>query len=255
MASEDQFRHYFPLMRRVIILVAVLTAVPVILWTITVFVRGYFGPPKIPTSKPVATVSAEAPAGPAAGQDASAHPPTAAEQAKTADAPLQIVDARATATDARAISAAAKGPLLGDRQGGDAGPPPGAPSAATVAFATPTGTGQRATPVAAGAVAPAPAAVPPAPDTVPPSAGALATQPTPDAAAAPAADDASPSAMAAEPLPDPVPLPRHRPRYFAMLQSGVPMPRPRPEAAGPTAAEANVGPLDWLQRLLQPQQQ
>ena len=44
MASEDQFRHYFPLMRRVIILVAVLTAVPVILWTITVFVRGYFGP-------------------------------------------------------------------------------------------------------------------------------------------------------------------------------------------------------------------
>ena len=39
MREDDDFRHYVPLLRRIIILVAVIIAVPVILWTITVFVR------------------------------------------------------------------------------------------------------------------------------------------------------------------------------------------------------------------------
>ena len=47
--DDDEFRHYVPLLRRIIILVAVITAVPVVLWTITAFVRTYVGPPRIPT--------------------------------------------------------------------------------------------------------------------------------------------------------------------------------------------------------------
>jgi hypothetical protein len=40
-----------------------------------------------------------------------------------------------------------------------------------------------------------------------------------------------------------------------MLQSGVPMPRPRPEAAGSTASEGSATPLGWLQKFFTPQQQ
>ena len=145
MASEDQFRHYFPLMRRVIILVAVLTAVPVILWTITVFVRGYFGPPKIATARPLATVSVEAPATPAANQDASARPPAAPQQAKVVDAP-PFVEARATGTDARTLAPAAKGGTIWEQRqaGSDAGPPSSAPSAAMTAPGVAAGGDQRA---------------------------------------------------------------------------------------------------------------
>ena len=145
MANEDQFRNYFPLMRRVIMLVAVLTAVPVILWTITVFVRGYFGPPKIAAARPLAAVvSVEEPATPAAGgQDAAARPPSAPQQAKVVDAP-PFVEARATATDARTQAPAAKGGSIWDRQGNDAGPPPTAPSAAMVAAPAPAAGDQRA---------------------------------------------------------------------------------------------------------------
>ena len=145
MASEDQFRHYFPLMRRVIILVAVLTAVPVILWTITVFVRGYFGPPKIATARPLATVSIEAPATPAASQNGSARPTAAPQEAKVVDAP-PFGEARASATDARTLAPAAKGGTIWEQRqaGSDAGPPSTAPSAAMAAPAAPGGGDQRA---------------------------------------------------------------------------------------------------------------
>ena len=62
--TTTEFRHYVPLLRRIIILVAVITAVPVVLWTITAFVRTYVGPPKIPTFHQLAsTASINAPAG------------------------------------------------------------------------------------------------------------------------------------------------------------------------------------------------
>ena len=62
--DDEEFRHYVPLLRRIIILVAVITAVPVVLWTITAFVRTYVGPPKIPTFHQLAsTASINAPAG------------------------------------------------------------------------------------------------------------------------------------------------------------------------------------------------
>jgi hypothetical protein len=217
-------------MRRIIILVAVLTAIPVILWTITVFVRDYFGPPKIAGPRPLATASIEASATPAASQDANVPP---------------VVEARATVTDARAIPPAVKWPSPGDRQGGnDAGPPSSAPSTAMMAPAGPAGADQRAAPaMATGAVMQTGAA-----DT----SGALAAQDSADADQQQTADTALP---AAQPIAGPVPLPRHRPRSFAMLTSAVPMPRPRPEAAGAAGSEGNATPLGWLQKIFTPQQQ
>ena len=250
MASEDQFRHYFPLMRRVIILVAVLTAVPVILWTITVFVRGYFGPPKIATARPLATVSIEAPATPAASQDGSARPTAAPQEAKVVDAP-PFGEARASATDARTLAPAAKGGTIWEQRqaGSDAGPPSTAPSAAMAAPAEPGGGDQRAGQAPAAKMM---AAAPAMPDASAPTTGTLAAQDPPDTEQQ-TADAALP---AAEPIAGPVPLPRHRPRALAMLQSGgVPMPRPRPEAAGSTASEGSATPLGWLQKLFTPQQQ
>jgi hypothetical protein len=51
---DDQVRPYVVL-RRIIIVVAVLTAVPVALWTVTATVRTYVGPPKLPTFRQLAT--------------------------------------------------------------------------------------------------------------------------------------------------------------------------------------------------------
>jgi len=238
MGSEDQFRHYFPLMRRIIILVAVLTAIPVIMWTITVFVRGYFGPPKIAGPRPLATAAIEAPVTP--GQDANAPP---------------VVEARATVTDARTIPPAVKWPSPGDRQGSnDAGPPSSAPSAAVMGPAGSAGADQRAT------QAPGPQTMAAAPAM---PAGAATQAGTNDTSRALAAQDsadadqqtADTALPAAQPIAGPVPLPRHRPRTFAMLTSAVPMPRPRPEAAGAAGSEGNATPLGWLQKIFTPQQQ
>ena len=55
---DDQVRPYVVL-RRIIIVVAVLTAVPVALWTVTAFVRTYVGPPKLPTFRQLATTTDE----------------------------------------------------------------------------------------------------------------------------------------------------------------------------------------------------
>ena len=247
MGSEDQFRHYFPLMRRIIILVAVLTAIPVIMWTITVFVRGYFGPPKIAGPRPLATAAIEAPVTP--GQDASAPP---------------VVEARATVTDARTIPPAVKWPSPGDRQGSnDAGPPSSAPSAAVTAPAGAAGADQRAQ--APGAQTGGPQTMPAQTMAAAPAmpAGAAMQTGTNDTSRALAAQDSADADQqtgdtalpAAQPIAGPVPLPRHRPRTFAMLTSAVPMPRPRPEAAGAPGSEGNANPIGWLQKIFTPQQQ
>jgi len=47
---DDDIRLNTPVLQRIIILVAVIVAVPVMLWTITAFVRTYVGPPRAPTS-------------------------------------------------------------------------------------------------------------------------------------------------------------------------------------------------------------
>ena len=51
---DDRVRPHVVL-RRIIIVLAVLTAVPVALWTVTAFVRAYIAPPKLPTFRQLAT--------------------------------------------------------------------------------------------------------------------------------------------------------------------------------------------------------
>jgi hypothetical protein len=92
-----------------------------------------------------------------------------------------------------------------------------------------------------------PAAAAPA-DGAAPSTGALAAQ-QPAAASDPPAD----AVPAAEPLSGPIPLPPRRPHLVAMAQmtpATVPMPRPRPDAAGPAASDSTTArPFDWLQNM------
>jgi hypothetical protein len=115
MREDDDFRHYVPLLRRIIILVAVIIAVPVILWTITVFVRTYVGPPHMPTFHQLAsTASINAPS-PRSGSEAAAQSST--------DGSGPVVEANAT--DAR-DGAAPKGPMLADRSADADASSPGA---------------------------------------------------------------------------------------------------------------------------------
>jgi hypothetical protein len=55
---DENIRLYTPILQRIIVLVAVIIAVPVVLWTITAFVRAYIGPPQLPTFRPMAAVTA-----------------------------------------------------------------------------------------------------------------------------------------------------------------------------------------------------
>ena len=50
--DDDNIQHYAPVLRRIIILVAVITAVPVMLWTITAFMHTYIAQPTIPSPQP-----------------------------------------------------------------------------------------------------------------------------------------------------------------------------------------------------------
>jgi hypothetical protein len=251
--DDEQLRHFTPLLRRIVVIVALLTAAPVVLWSITAFVRSYVGPPQIPSFRRLAAPLVQPPDNAGGGQengdrngDRSANPdgdrsgdqpPAAAQAPGDSTSPAPTVEARATTSDARGAPAAADGPA------NPANVTTMIPSVVTDADAKPT---DRFT------------------DRIPPD-GAIPTGAL--ASNQPAATDASATdAMpAAEPLHGPIPLPRQRPRIFAMAQltatppgpgarppAGVPVPRPRPGAAGPpaTAAEpAAHGPLDFIQGL------
>jgi hypothetical protein len=255
--DDDNIRLYAPLLRRIIILVAVVTAVPVVLWTITAFMRTYVAPAKAPTFRSIAAATATpAPVGAAAGTATAAPAATiapAGSVSQDAGAPKPssaTVVATATTTDGSVSIAAPKGPLLSDHpNGGDASAPTG-----SVNFA----------------VAPPSAPIPSVPDSVQsPSAQPAVTDsgPAPDAAAStgsnpaaqpqPASNDQEADALpAADPIAGPIPLPHPRPRFLAMADSGIPMPRPRPVAAQSTdAAQTTAGPLDWLGNIFHQNQQ
>jgi len=236
--DSDHFRHYVPLLRRIVIVVAVLAAIPVILWTITVFMRSYVGPPTLPTFRQLAaSATVPLPRNASASLDSATQPLPPPEQSRLSDASSAAVPVGNTPTDAPDAAAAPKGPLLGDRA------PIGAANTPTGALRT-----------AATSIIPAdpkatemPAAAAPA-DGAAPSTGALAAQ-QPAAASDPPAD----AVPAAEPLSGPIPLPPRRPHLVAMAQmtpATVPMPRPRPDAAGPAASDSTTArPFDWLQNM------
>src|SRR5579862_9570768 len=64
--DDDNIKHYAPVLRRIIILVAVITAVPVMLWTITAFMHTYIAQPTISPPRPLAATASAAPVSQAA---------------------------------------------------------------------------------------------------------------------------------------------------------------------------------------------
>src|ERR1700721_175925 len=58
--DDSNIQHYAPVLRRIIILAAVITAVPVMLWTITAFMHTYIAQPTIPSPQTLAAATATA---------------------------------------------------------------------------------------------------------------------------------------------------------------------------------------------------
>ena len=229
--NDEQLRHFTPLLRRIVVIVALLTAAPVVLWSITAFVRSYVGPPQLPSFRRLAAAR-DAAARQRAGQESSDRngdqPAAQAPADPTSSAPT--VEARATTTDAR-------GDLMAsDGQGSPA--PPSAPAPANPSNITTT----IPSVVTDAAAKPSDRFIDRIPPDVATETGALASN-------QPAAADASPAdAMpAAEPLHGPIPLPRQRPRIFAMAQltasagSRARIRRARPGAAAAAGISRTAG--------------
>ncbi len=252
--DDEQFQHYVPLLRRVIILVAVIIAVPVVLWTITAFVHSYFGPPKLPTFRPLVTASTEKPAPAATAPQAASPPPSAIQHSNVAEPTSPASEARPATMDVHDSSAAGKGPLLDEHAADTSNASASPPQIAAMTLAVPTTVADsKATesPVAPSTAADAAAsgAAPPAVQQTPVPAEPATADSSPALAAAPPAADTSPPAA---PLSEPIPLPPRRPSQLAMAETGVPMPRPRPasaDAGAPSPETTSSGPLDFLQNL------
>ena len=250
MREGDDFGRYVPILRRIIILVAVITAVPVVLWTITAFVRAYVVPAKVPTFHQLAsTASINTPANSTSPKPGD-RPAVAAEQTKPSDTQLATTGQKTALAELGDSSAAPKGPLLGDHapQAAVNPAPSGAMKMANLPAAVPTAPQGPEAPSTTGAL-PAPAASEAA---TPNAATVLATQQPPPAAAEPDAETLTPAA----PLSGRVPLPRQRPRDAGsvriadMAPSNIPIPRRRPDAAGPGApAETSDSPIGLIQNL------
>jgi len=254
MRDDNEFVHYVPILRRIIVLVAVVTAVPVVLWTITSFVRAYVAPAKVPTFHQLAaTASFSGPNNSISSRAAGDRPAPAAEPAKLSNQPPATIEARTNVADAGDSSAAPKGPLLGDHLLGDhapetvaSAPPPGAMKMANAPAAVPAGAKWPE-------VSPPPAAAPaPSESGMPAVVTPVAEQQQPEAVAESGAEDLP----AVAPLKGPIPLPRQRPRdpstmrIADMAPSSIPIPRPRPDAAGPAAPPGKTeSPIGFIQNL------
>jgi hypothetical protein len=237
--DEDNIRQYLPVLRRIIILVAVLTAIPMVMWTITAFVRSHIGPARAPALQPMAIAPA----------DPSTSTTVAAEQPPASSArPAQAAPVNASA-------------YTGGTDAASAAPVDATPTATTTAFKT-------ASVAAPSTTAPddaKPSAMPPAPSA---SASDAAASPADSGAPDQSSDNnstqvaarsqesawpAPPTAAAAalppgEPISGQVPLPRKRPTSFAMA-GNVPLPAPRPQAAGGGGADSSPTAIDWLKKV------
>ena len=224
--DDDEIGHYVGLLSRIIILFAVVIAVPVILWTITAFVRNQ---PKVSTfHNLLATASINAP-----------ERTTIAEPTQQQSTPRQakLADRQEAGATERA---APEGPLLVDHPP-DA--PPSAPSAAQTADTSSAlaAISNSATPwVAKGA----PGLPPPLAANDGAAAGRTDAVPPMEPAGATEAEADALSASA--PPPGPIRLPRPRPHDAGTVRtadttlSRVPMPRPRPVAGGSGAQQEPV---------------
>jgi hypothetical protein len=259
---DEGIRLHTPILQRVIILAAVIIAVPVVMWTITAFVRSYVARPKVPALQhvasteipaaarlgtkapatvppianppapppradtPVQSPSADAPSPPAGVQSSSIQPPLAPPAGRPANAGAETSPTGSTTPN---TAAPAAGPMLrgADNVGATAalsGPTSGAPAGDRgLAWPNPNST---TAPSFGSAIAPAA----PAPSAAPPRMAAIESLPP------------------TEPIRGAIPLPRHRPAVIATAAGGptggassgptsgtrsgpVPLPRGRPSGA------------------------
>lgn len=278
--DEDHIRQFMPVLRRIIILVAVLTAIPVVMWTITAFVRTYVGPPKTPTFQRTADAM------PASSTADAAAPGDNGTTGSTPTAPSPILEAKEGATDADANALpsdanAATPPAMGAMSAvpANAAPPnnnpasadsaspataapiPAPPPAAMVQtdgaakVAAPTNTAAPPTSPATADAAELPASNPPAyasPSQSPDDGVQVAAQPPAPTDWPTASAPAVASLPEGVPILGPVPLPHKRPKTSVLAQGPIPLPMPRPEVAGPGAPQAAPTPFDWLQHIFHP---
>ena len=222
--DDDEIRHYLGLLRRIIILFAVIIAVPVISWTITAFIRyPPVGFPKVSTfHNPLATASINTP------ERATIAEPT---QQRSTPRQAKLADPQEAKTTE---GAAPEGSLLVEHPP-DA--PPSTPSTAQIAD----------TPEALATISNSAAPMVPKGDRglLPPSAANDgATAGTTGAMQPTAATEAGADVLSATaPLSGTIPLPRPRPhdagtvRAADTMLSRVPRPRPRPAARGSDAQQ------------------
>jgi hypothetical protein len=71
----------------------------------------------------------------------------------------------------------------------------------------------------------------------------------PPAANRPSRFEAPVNAATAEPVAGLIPLPRKRPHLMKFAEAAIPLPQPRPDAAGPERAPAGLS--DWLGGIFQ----
>ncbi|HEY2531254.1 MAG TPA: hypothetical protein VGJ20_25545 [Xanthobacteraceae bacterium] len=259
MRDNRHVRPYAPALLRVIIVMAVIAAVPVVLWAITAFVSSYVGPPRLPTFRPMAaTSSTDGSAGLTVESDATRALREALQAKATSPLPT-FAKANAAATTAThdPIADASK-PTAGaaSRDGEENAQltEPQPPSIVAPPASQRPLLAQAAAPAQAaisGGVWPTPAAPSPSQqsasdkgDKLVPSAESVALQPS-------ASDDAAlEPILPGEPIAGAVPLPPHRPQTFAMAAAptprDVPLPRPRPANASPEPAPTSViGRVPW----------
>ena len=268
--EDVSIRLYTPVFQRVIILVAVIIAVPVIMWTITTFVRSNFAKPKVPALEHIASTN-PSPRIPAELAASPGPAPSAADQS----APQRgegTSDAAGTGAGTKKAPPSLAS-LLDANQGAPIAPlsraiaPPAANATGDASAANPASISVGSVPSSVPRPAQVPSQVPRSTDnaalTGAPSASDRgiawpnpnATNPpdfaAPRLSAPPSAPTAPPPARAAaaevlpaeEPIPGPVPLPRQRPGIFAVATTttpsgGVPLPRARPVQA--PADEAGI---------------
>jgi hypothetical protein len=258
--DEENIRLYTPVLQRVIILAAVIIAVPVVMWTITAFVRSYVAQPKPPALEHVASTNMTARIPTIELSPANPAPPPADQSAP------RRVDG-ASASDATSPAAETKKEPSGLAALLDPSAPPAAsgPPRASLQAMRATATGDTSTTGSSGAtpavsvprlpLAPrsndnaAATGTPsssdrsiawPNPNTTnPPDFGAPRLSPPP----APARAAAAEVLPAEEPIRGPIPLPRQRPSVVAMATTAsgpVPLPRARPvDAPAETATSVN----------------
>jgi hypothetical protein len=270
--DDESIRLYTPVLQRVIILAAVVIAVPVMMWTITTFVRSYIARPKLPalehvasanlpTRIPTIALSPPSPAPPPADQSA----PQRLDGASASDATRPTAETRngrpnlASLPDANAPAAAASGPSSASQQATRASS--SAITASTTGDISTTGSAPPAPPAPRLPLAPrsndnaASVGAPtssdrgiawPNPNTTNPPEFAAPRLVSPSPPPLPARTAAAEVLPADEPIRGPIPLPRQRPGIFAVAAAAasgpVPLPRVRPADAPAEAPNSAIEP-------------